>query len=185
MMEIEKEKEVFQMKKRILTFLMMGILTAGVLGGCGGDAEPVSEAEASRPAPEMTLEERPTGGLLVGRPGYAAFGNRTEYLYAIGQPLQSGETEAETVGELLDYWAGLPADDPLVSPRYSDAASRTRTIEHTYPVLGGVGEDAGKGGKFSHPLAGPFGRICHPAHLQLPGGHHLPGGERPAVYRPG
>ena len=88
-------------------------------------------------------------------------------------------------GSFWDYWAGLPADDPLVSPRYSDAASRTRTIEHTYPVLGGVGEDAGKGGKFSHPLAGPFGRICHPAHLQLPGGHHLPGGERPAVYRPG
>ena len=116
MMEIEKEKEVFQMKKRILTFLMMGILTAGVLGGCGGDAEPVSEAEASRPAPEMTLEERPAGDFWSVDPDTPLSEIEPEYLYAIGQPLQSGETEAETVGELLDYWAGLPADDPLVSP---------------------------------------------------------------------
>ena len=116
MMEMEKEKEVFQMKKRILTFLMMGILTAGVLGGCGGDAEPVSEAEASRPAPEMTLEERPTGDFWSLDPDTPLSEIEPEYLYAIGQPLQSGETEAETVGELLDYWAGLPADDPLVSP---------------------------------------------------------------------
>ena len=133
------------MKKRILTFLMMGILTAGVLGGCGGDAEPVSEAEASRPAPEMTLEERPAGDFWSVDPDTPLSEIEPEYLYAIGQPLQSGETEAETVGELLDYWAGLPADDPLVSPRYSDAASRTRTIEHTYPVLGGVGETLEKG----------------------------------------
>ena len=90
------------MKKRILAFLMMGMLTAA-LSGCGGDAEPVSEAEASRPAPEMTLEERPAGDFWSVDPDTPLSEIEPEYLYALGQPLQLGETGAETVGELLDY----------------------------------------------------------------------------------
>ena len=118
------------MKKRILAFLMMGMLTAA-LSGCGGDTEPVSEAETSRPAPEMTLEERPAGDFWSVDPDTPLSEIEPEYLYALGQPLQSGETEAETVGELLDYWAGLPADDPLVSPRYSVLGPKSFPLSQT------------------------------------------------------
>ena len=138
------------MKKQIWVLLCVGMLATAMLGGCNKGTENVDSADGALEVEslENVQGKQPTGDVWSVDPDMRLSEVDPEALMALGRPLATGEGEKmETMGDLMDYWADVSPEDPVLTAGYwADPAARKITLEHIYPVFTKVGETLEKNG---------------------------------------